>query len=108
MSKKNCRMTDAERAVHDRAVSLRKMTDQALCDYMDSQRKEGIDAGIALERASYAPCAALDEREVASRFVEYLAGKVGSGNGIGGGTILRLQREIDRAVGDGILRRVKA
>lgn len=25
MAKKNCRMTDDERAIHDRAVSLRKM-----------------------------------------------------------------------------------
>ena len=28
MAKRNCRMTEAERAIHDRAVSLRKMTDQ--------------------------------------------------------------------------------
>ena len=40
--KKNCRMTDEERAVHDRAVSLRKMTDQQLCETMDRQHSKGI------------------------------------------------------------------
>ena len=34
--KKNCRRTDEERAVHDRATRLRKMTDAQLCDFIDS------------------------------------------------------------------------
>ena len=104
MSKKNFRMNNAERAIHDRAVSLRKMTDQALCDYMDRQRKEGMDAGLALAnqpgRESFVPDS---ERAAVDRFIDYLDGKRGSGNGIGGGTIYRLRNEADRAERDGIL-----
>lgn len=48
MAKKNCRMTDDERAIHDRAVSLLKMTDRQLCDTMDRQHSTGIDEGIRL------------------------------------------------------------
>ena len=31
MKKKNCRMTDLERAQHARAVQFRKMTDAQIC-----------------------------------------------------------------------------
>lgn len=36
MKKRNCRKTDVERAQHDRAIRIRKMTDSQLCDYLDS------------------------------------------------------------------------
>lgn len=36
MKKKNCRMTDLERAQHARAVQFRKMTDAQICEYLDS------------------------------------------------------------------------
>ena len=35
MKKKNCRMTDLERAQHARAVQFRKMTDAQICEYLD-------------------------------------------------------------------------
>lgn len=100
MAKKNCRMTDAERAVHDRAVSLRKMTDQQLCDVMDRQHSLGIDEGIRLAAEDKAK---KNDREVVERFIAYLEGKVGSGNGIGGGAIYRLRKEIENACTEGIL-----
>ena len=36
MKKRNCRRTEGERAIHERATRLRKMTDEQLCDYIDS------------------------------------------------------------------------
>lgn len=101
MAKKNCRMTDEERAVHDRAVSLRKMTDKQLCDAMDRQYSNGIDEGIKLAKTDSAT--KKNDREVVERFIRYLEGKVGSGNGIGGGAIMRLHKEIENAIADGIL-----
>lgn len=101
MAKKNCRMTDAERAIHDRAVSLRKMTDQKLCDTMDRQHSLGIDEGIRMAKEQNAQ--RKNDREVVERFIGYLEGKVGSGNGIGGGTTYRLHKEVERAIADGIL-----
>ena len=37
------------------------------------------------------------------RFIGYLESKVGTGNGIGGGTTYRLYKELDAAVADGVL-----
>lgn len=101
MAKKNCRMTDAERAIHDRAVSLRKMTDQQLCDTMDRQHSSGIDEGIRMAKEESAK--KKNDREVVERFIGYLEGKIGSGNGIGGGTTYRLYKEVENAIADGIL-----
>lgn len=101
MAKKNCRMTDDERAIHDRAVSLRKMTDRQLCDTMDRRHSTGIDEGIRLAAENNAK--QKTDREVVERFIGYLESKVGTGNGIGGGTTYRLYKELDAAVADGIL-----
>lgn len=101
MAKRNCRRTDEEKAVHDRAVSLRKMNDQALCDFMDKQHKDGIELakGSAQEEAD----ARKNERDAIDRFIEYLQEKVGSGNGIGCGTIMRLRKEVENAVSEVVL-----
>ena len=101
MAKKNCRMTDDERAIHDRAVSLRKMTDRQLCDTMDRQHSTGIDEGIRLAAENNAK--QKTDREVVERVIGYLEGKVGTGNGFGGGTTYRLYKELDAAVADGVL-----
>lgn len=98
--KKNCRMTDEERAIHDRAVSLRKMTDSQLCETMDRQYSNGIDEGMRLAKAEKAE---KGDREVVERFIAYLETKVGSGNGIGGGTTYRLHKEIEHAIAEGVL-----
>lgn len=48
MKKRNCRMTEKEKAVHDFAVRVRKMTDQQLYDFVnqdtdtDSKTENGI------------------------------------------------------------------
>lgn len=103
MSRKNCRMTVEERAEHDLAVSLRKMTDKQLCDYMSSQFERGRELGVALARQEQemsAKRAAFDSDAV-KHFIAYLEGRVGSGNGIGGGTVYRLRKELENAVADG-------
>lgn len=96
MAKKNCRMTDNERAIHDRAVSLRKMTDQQLCEAMDRQHSSGIDEGIRI--AAENNDRRKNDREVVERFIGYLESKVGTGNGIGGGTVYRLYKELNNAI----------
>ena len=101
MAKRNCRMTEAERAIHDRAVSLRKMTDQQLCDTVDRQHSLGIDEGIRI--AGENAKKSTDEKAVVERFIDYLEGKVGSGNGLGGGSIYRLKKELTHACADGII-----
>ena len=35
MKKRNCRKTNLERDQHERAVKVRKMTDEKLCEYLD-------------------------------------------------------------------------
>lgn len=104
MSRKNCRMTEAERAAHDRAVRLRKMTDQQLCDYMDAQHSKGVDDGIKLAEEEAKVRKNGDDTTSIYRFLDYLDGRKGSGNGIGGGTLYRIRKEVANAVGDGVLK----
>ena len=42
MKKRNCRMTGEEKNVHERAVKLRKMTDDKLVEHIDHIREEQI------------------------------------------------------------------
>ena len=40
MKKQSCRMTQQERETHREATKLRKMTDQQLVDYVNSQKEQ--------------------------------------------------------------------
>ena len=104
MAKVNCRRSEEERAVHNRAVSLRKMSDKALCDFMDAQHQNGIDIGIELAKSAAQEEATVrpDAKAVLDRFIDYLQEKVGSGNGIGGGTVMKLRKEVEKAVADNV------
>ena len=42
MKKHSCRMTDTEKEMHDRAVKIRKMTDEQLCNYIDDTQVRTI------------------------------------------------------------------
>ena len=42
MKKHSCRMTDTEKEMHDRAVKIRKMTDEQLCKYIDDTRDKSV------------------------------------------------------------------
>lgn len=44
MAKRNCRRTAEERDAHARAVGIRKMTDEQLCEYIDSTVAEHGEA----------------------------------------------------------------
>ena len=101
MAKKNCRMTEEERAMHDRAVRIRKKTDQQICEFVDRQHSVGIDEGIRLAHETAENTR--DDAALINKFIDYLENKKGSGNGIGGGTIYRLRKEIANAVADGII-----
>ena len=71
MKKKSCRMTELERQQHDRAVKVRKMTDEKLCEYLDKLAyREPEEAGPGV-----------------AEFIQLMEEKAGSGNGIGKVTV---------------------
>jgi galactokinase/mevalonate kinase-like predicted kinase len=45
MKKRACRMTEEEKAMHNRAVKLKKMTDAQLCDFIDRTYGKGMEEG---------------------------------------------------------------
>ena len=47
MKKRNCRMTGEEKNVHERAVKLRKMTDDKLVEHIDHIREEAYNTGYS-------------------------------------------------------------
>ena len=57
MKKRNCRMTGEEKNVHERAVKLRKMTDDKLVehiDQLDAGECKGIKSATAYKIAEFA------------------------------------------------------
>ncbi|TCX51965.1 MULTISPECIES: hypothetical protein [unclassified Dehalobacter] len=74
MGRRNCRKNDQERMMHERAVRIRKMTDEQLCRYIDS-----LSAGSA------------GSKNRVSEFIQDLDIKSGTGNGIGKSTVYKLQ-----------------
>lgn len=52
MAKRKCRMTSAELEMHDRAVKLRKMTDEQLCQFVDREVDEAYTLGFKNGRAN--------------------------------------------------------
>ncbi len=101
MGKKNSKMTEEERAMHDRAVSIRKMTDKQLCDFIDHTFGQGMEEGTRIAGGKMPDLPSPDES--VRKFIDYLEARVGSGNRIGRGTILYLTRELDNAIAEGIL-----
>lgn len=98
--KKNCRRTDEERAIHDRATRLRKMTDAQLCAFVDSTYGKGMEEGAKL--ADQQVAAVQPTEEGARLFVKFLEGRTGSGNRIGKGTVLYITKELENAIAAGV------
>lgn len=40
MKKRNCRMTEEEKRIHERAIRIRRMSDGQLCEYIDGLEKD--------------------------------------------------------------------
>lgn len=71
MAKKNCRKSLLEKQQHEKAVKIRKMTDEQLCDFIDE---------VSAQQNN------LEE------FFEKLNELKGTGNGISTGTICKLRK----------------
>lgn len=92
MKKRACRMTEEEKAMHNRAIKLKKMTDAQLCEFIDHTYGKGMEEGAKLAQLHEQPTEATDQVQ---KFIKYLTSRTGSGNRIGRGTILQLNREFD-------------
>jgi len=79
MKKRNCRMTEEEKMVHERAVKLRKMTDEQLCAYVDGLEEK---AKKKYEKS---------HRPTVADFIRHLDNMVGTGNGIGYSTVEKIK-----------------
>ena len=104
MKKRACRMTEEEKAMHDRAVKLKKMTDTQICDFIDHTYGKGMEEGAKLAQVRE-PEAPESGADYVKKFIDYLTEKIGSGNRIGRGTILQLNRELDNAINRGLFTR---
>ena len=101
MKKRACRMTEEEKAMHNRAVRIKKMTDAQLCDFIDRTYGKGMEEGTKLAQAK-TQVELIDGAGQVKRFIDYLTEKTGSGNRIGRGTILQLNRELEKAISGGL------
>lgn len=84
--KRNCRKSDLERELHERAIRVRKMTDEQLCNYLDSLS--------ALKTPP--PAINPDPAEVIHNFLNVLEENCGSGNGIGKSTVFKLRKFVEK------------
>ena len=88
--KRNCRRTANEREIHERAVKMKKMTDEQLCAYIDTKIAE---AGKAEYQKGYnAGCeyASENRKNSAMEFLIHLQGE--KIPGIGAVTINKLMK----------------
>jgi len=99
--KRSCRMTEEEKAIHNRAVSIRKMTDAQLCEFIDRTYGKGMEEGARLAQ-SQAKAKPEDAIAHVRKFIDYLTEKTGCGNRIGKGTIMQLNRELENAIKSGL------
>lgn len=57
MAKRNCRRTKDESRIHDKAVKMRKMTDEQLVHYVEDRvekaRSEGFNKGKAADSSTW-------------------------------------------------------
>lgn len=79
MASKNCRKTELERMQHERAVKVRKMTDEQLCNYLDSLKQDKPSKE--------------QEKLIIKGFIDYVNNQYC--NGIGRATVHRLNAELD-------------
>lgn len=107
MKKRACRMTEEEKAMHARAVKIRKMTDAQLCEFIDHTYGKGMEEGTKLAQVKEqdAPKSGADQ---VKRFIDYLTEKTGCGNRIGRGTIFQLNRELKKAIDGGLFTKGEA
>lgn len=100
MKKRNCRRDNEERAIHDQAIRLRKMTDAQLCDFVSQTYQDGVAAG---QKLAAVPTPQTEGGAASvSTFLAFLEERVGTGNRIGKGTIIYLHRELEAAIATGI------
>ncbi len=85
MKKRNCRKTEAEKTMHEKAVKIRKMTDEQLCNFIDNL----FDAAEeSKKKESKAP----SKSNKVAEFIRHLDSMSGTGNGIGKSTVYKLQK----------------
>ena len=85
--KRNCRRKETERIAHERAVSLRKMSDAHLIEHVDGQYAAGFDAGRIGIVAT--------EQEIAEKFLEAIS----TIKGVGAATISKIGAAINEMTG---------
>ena len=112
MKKQSCRMTQQERETHKEATKLRKMTDQQLVDYVNSQKEqagpakdqeavhkaeiEELEAEVAKYKAK-ANRAEAEARKNAENAVKAIKGKSTGGKA----AVERFLQELKKKTGSG-------
>ena len=66
--KRNCRRDTEEKAIHEKAVRLRKMTDAQICEFIDHTYQRGVSEGAELAAARRHPPTAVLRSESSSPF----------------------------------------
>lgn len=79
MKKRNCRMTQKEKDLHERAVRVRKMTDAQICALLDEPAFGGISPSEA--------------KQMVKSFIE--KARAWPNNGIGASTAAKLLKFLD-------------
>lgn len=90
MKKRNCRKNNEEKALHEKAVKLRKMTDNQLCQYIDGLKDESYEDGFNAGKNQAKPV--VEKSNGIEEFLQRLDTMSGTGNGIGKSTVYKLRK----------------
>ena len=79
---RSCRRNELEKQQHERAVKIRKMTDEQLCNYIDSLKQDRLTKK--------------EERLIIENYISYIHNQ--PGNGIGRAIEAKLKDELDNYI----------
>lgn len=79
MAKRSCRRTEDENKIHNKAVKMRKMTDEQLVHYVEDRVEKARSEGFNKGKAAVVPVAKID--------VKAIVDEIGNVKGIGAGKL---------------------
>ena len=88
--RRSCRRTNEQDAFHDRAVRIRKMTDEQLCNHIEELTDAAYDKGYQKGMENVPTPAPVEKTNPVKEFIDLISG--GNVKGIGCTTVSKLLR----------------
>lgn len=101
MAKRNCRRTTDENAIHEKAVKMRKMTDEQLVRYVEDRVEKARSEGFNRGREDAPEGKLADDDGIMEDIVREIVGDIGHVKGIGIAKLESIREILEKWLVDG-------